>query len=100
MFRFSIRELMVLTLAALVGVAWYADHRRWLLASEAAAKAHEDCKLANDKAGELERENRRLDRYIDGINEQLQLKHKLQLVWHSGGGRESFVAVSPRPSPP
>ena len=86
MFRFSIRELMILTLAIILGVAWFADHRRWLAASADATKVKVECKLAKEDV-------ERLERYIDGINQRLQTEHKLQLVWVTGGGRESLVDV-------
>jgi hypothetical protein len=45
MFRFSIRELMLVTLVAALGVAWFAEHRRAQSALERAKDAEETAEV-------------------------------------------------------
>ena len=58
MFRFSIRELMLVTLVAALAVAWFTEHR----SSQEAMK----------KSEKLLAKNRRLNAEMDSIAEQLK----------------------------
>ena len=50
MFRFSIRELMLVMLVVALGVAWFAEHRRAQAALIDAKKAEERSKHAEETA--------------------------------------------------
>ena len=52
MFRFSIRELMVVTVTVAIGVSWFVDHRRLRVALVDANTAIEAAKVESEKARE------------------------------------------------
>ena len=54
MFRFSIREMMLVMLVALLGAAWFAEHRRWRTASANVDQAKKEIDLAKDQIASLE----------------------------------------------
>ena len=64
MFRFSIRELMLVTLVVALGVAWCTEHRRLQAALNDAIEATE-------KSEKSQTRTRRMDAEIGQIHDQL-----------------------------
>lgn len=67
MLRFSIRELMVLTVAVSLGVAWFVDHRRLQGALVTTSEARDDA-IAEAKS-ERERQDRLAKLVDEGLAE-------------------------------
>ena len=78
MFRFSIRELMLVMLVALLGAAWLAEHQRWRTASSNADQAKREIDLAKDEIASLKLQKHNLREVIRQIDSQLA-DHRLQI---------------------
>jgi hypothetical protein len=90
MFRFTIRELLLATLAVGMGLTWSADRSR-LHAALASSK---------EEAALSERVCERLRSQIDRIGDQLPA-HGLYLWWACGVGPiVGEPPLNPQPSPP
>ena len=74
MFRFSIRELLLLTVVAAIGVAWFTDHSRL---HAALVSAQSDAKSSDAVCDRLQRE-------MDNIGHELP-RHGLCLLWACEG---------------
>jgi hypothetical protein len=85
MFRFSIRELLLVTLAVGMGLTWFADRRH----------LHAALASSNEKAAQSERACDVLRGQIDQIGDQLP-EHGLHLWWTCGAGP---LVAEPPPAP-
>jgi hypothetical protein len=87
MFRFSIRELVLLTLVVAMGVAWFLEHRRQL---EADARARYEKKRADTGDELLIYQSRQ----IMQIETQL-LTRDIEVAWVRDGERKRPVVCYP-----
>ena len=91
MFRFSIRELMLVTLVAAMGVAWFAEHRRAQSALIDAKKAEERVTDAEEIA---EARWNLWHKDVNDIQKQLP-KYGLDIVWITDGGPGVYKISDP-----
>ena len=78
MFRFSLRELFIVSLAAALGIAWLAEHRMRVSAEAGARLAQREAAVWQSISESREQETQR-------ICDQLQARG-LEVLWACGHG--------------
>jgi hypothetical protein len=94
MFRFSIREMMLVMLVAAVGVGWAVERERFEAAIRDAKEAKQETASAEEEALSWRRTSKRLNDDRESIEKQLG-NHGF-VIWQSfGGGPRVYAGPKP-----